>query len=87
MQDFPESAVSRLYIDGMASVLLDRHRDWGAGPYPCRMSEEPVSVSTDGLHLASGQATKWEQAVERAVCGGPALTDTRSSSPQPPDEE
>lgn len=53
----------------MARVLLGRHRDWGTGPYPCRMSEKPVSVSTEGLHVASEQATKWEQAVERAGRG------------------
>lgn len=41
----------------------------GTGPYPCRMSEEPVSVSTDGLHVASEQAARWEQAVERAGRG------------------
>ncbi|MGH3787216.1 MAG: hypothetical protein ACRDRG_11835 [Pseudonocardiaceae bacterium] len=33
------------------------------------MSEKPVSVSTEGLHVASEQATKWEQAVERAGRG------------------
>src|SRR5436853_7656145 len=33
------------------------------------MSEEPVSVTTDGLHAASEQARSWEQAVERAERG------------------
>lgn len=33
------------------------------------MSEEPVSVSTDGLHAASEQAQTWERAVERAERG------------------
>ena len=33
------------------------------------MSEEPVSVSTDGLHAASEQARTWERAVERAERG------------------
>src|SRR6476661_114427 len=33
------------------------------------MSEEPVSVTTDGLHAASEHARSWEQAVERAEGG------------------
>jgi antitoxin (DNA-binding transcriptional repressor) of toxin-antitoxin stability system len=33
------------------------------------MSEEPVSVTTDGLHAASEHARSWEQAVERAERG------------------
>jgi antitoxin (DNA-binding transcriptional repressor) of toxin-antitoxin stability system len=33
------------------------------------MSEEPVSVTTDGLHAASEHARSWEQAVERAEHG------------------
>jgi antitoxin (DNA-binding transcriptional repressor) of toxin-antitoxin stability system len=33
------------------------------------MSEEPVSVRTDGLHAASEHARSWEQAVERAERG------------------
>jgi antitoxin (DNA-binding transcriptional repressor) of toxin-antitoxin stability system len=33
------------------------------------MSEEPVSVTTDGLHAASEQARSWKQAVERAEHG------------------
>jgi len=33
------------------------------------MSEEPISVTTDGLHAASEHARSWEQAVERAERG------------------
>ena len=33
------------------------------------MSEEPVSVTTDGLHAASEHARSWEQAFERAERG------------------
>ena len=33
------------------------------------MSEEPVTVTTDGLHAASEHARSWEQAVERAERG------------------
>lgn len=33
------------------------------------MSEEPISVSTDGLHAASEQAAMWERAVTRAGRG------------------
>jgi antitoxin (DNA-binding transcriptional repressor) of toxin-antitoxin stability system len=33
------------------------------------MSEEPVSVTIDGLHTASEHARSWEQAVERAERG------------------
>jgi antitoxin (DNA-binding transcriptional repressor) of toxin-antitoxin stability system len=33
------------------------------------MSEELVSVTTDGLHAASEYARSWEQAVERAERG------------------
>jgi hypothetical protein len=34
-------------------------------PYPRAMSEEPVTVTTDGLRAASEYARSWEQAVER----------------------
>lgn len=33
------------------------------------MSEQPVTVSADGLHAASEQAAMWEQAVLRAERG------------------
>ncbi len=33
------------------------------------MSEEPISVTTDGLHAASEHARSWERAVERAERG------------------
>lgn len=41
----------------------------GPASYPLTMSEEPVSVTTDGLHAASEHARSWEQAVERAERG------------------
>jgi antitoxin (DNA-binding transcriptional repressor) of toxin-antitoxin stability system len=33
------------------------------------MSEQPASISTDDLHMASQQAAKWEDAVRRAERG------------------
>ncbi|MCO1579928.1 hypothetical protein M8C13_29665 [Crossiella sp. SN42] len=33
------------------------------------MSEQPISVSADDLHVASQQAARWEEAVRRAERG------------------